>query len=1061
MRASARIIPLIAATAILLGGRAVTIRAQQQTDPSLSLTARTTKGSITKVDPGATVTAVFVVENRGHDPLSLSPRIAAPSDWSVVNGTQAFPLAAGESDTWVISVAVPSQTAAGRHVIPLELAASPGSRALVRDSLTVDVGERRAIDVKAMDHPAWVMAGKAYVATFLVRNAGNGPSPIHLSARDARGARVHLDTSLVMLSPDSSRLIHATVPTSTDLAGAAEDVLEIAATDIADTSSSASTSVRVTIVPLPGANDQFVTVPAQFSLRAAGPGTGVSPFELVGGGRLNDKSPAQVDFLLRGPTQEQSAFGERDEYRLGIRAPDYQARVGDAFYGYSQLTQAGQEGFGGGGEASLGLLTTGAYAERFRYVPDGGSDAGASVALRPGGLSSSSQLGVQVVDRVGGTLPGKVVSSNLVMNPIAGAHLDAEYAASQSGSGAGSATELLVSGSNFLQYDLSHIAGTTAFAGPAQASRHDYASLATPSWHDLLLDFSGSSHASDEAGAAYRLQTMNVGVSSANGSSLSYLVAAKHQGLATIADSTIGVGTVGFQPGIPGSPGITPSPLDNTVSADDGVQHGIVGRLQQALGPNRAWAGTELGSTRLAASGIDKPYQEFEIGNSVDVGTNTVGMWAQLYRGMSVTRGPTPQTVLGGNANLHLSRSTTLFFVGSGSIGQATSTSFAQVDARLTRSLSTGANISLRARILAGSQIPSASRRLVFLEYSLPVKLPVSALQTPGRVRGRIVNSETGKGVAGALVRLGGQTAVTDADGRVWFSGLAAGRYRVSLSQDMTFAGAAVDGDPSVYVDGTSGPPSTFQLTVARAASVEGAVHHWVVARTSIGGGPDSLVDAGPMRGVVVALTSGRDTLYRATDDSGRFRFTELSPKHSSVKVVTPPAAHARYEPEELQLDLVPGKSNEASFRLVPVRREVHMLDQTGEPVPIDMPAPASSPPLAAPQPAPPKPAASRSRTATSGRTASTAQSGVSAVLRVSARMRRPPSRGVGPTRLVARAAMTLAGRDDTLVRPDDTFARPDDTLARPDDTHVRRLALFHAARWRLSTHWPILSGTE
>src|SRR5579884_347601 len=135
------------ATAMLLGGLAKTTRAQQHPESSIGLIARSRTGSVAKVDPGSTVTAVYVVANRGHEALSLSPRIGAPSDWSVVTGTQDFPLAAGNSDTWVISLAVPSQTAAGRHVIPLELGAAPQSRALVRDSLIVEVAERRAIDV--------------------------------------------------------------------------------------------------------------------------------------------------------------------------------------------------------------------------------------------------------------------------------------------------------------------------------------------------------------------------------------------------------------------------------------------------------------------------------------------------------------------------------------------------------------------------------------------------------------------------------------------------------------------------------------------------------------------------------------------------------------------------------------------------------------------------------------------------------------------------------------------------------------------------------------------------
>lgn len=192
-----------------------------------------------------------------------------------------------------------------------------------------------------------------------------------------------------------------------------------------------------------------------------------------------------------------------------------------------------------------------------------------------------------------------------------------------------------------------------------------------------------------------------------------------------------------------------------------------------------------------------------------------------------------------------------------------------QADVLLTRHLRAGRSVSLRARVLGGGAIPSTDRSVAYLEYAMPMRLPVSRLRTPGRVYGRVVDAQTGRGVPGALVRLGPQVAITDKGGQVAFGGVPGGEHRVSMSQETSFAEAVFLGDPTLLVDSTRTQPTTFRLAIARGARIDVVVRRFAVARTGIGGAADSLADAGPLPNAMLMLTAGRDTIYRTTSQDG------------------------------------------------------------------------------------------------------------------------------------------------------------------------------------------------
>jgi hypothetical protein len=55
--------------------------------------------------PGATVSTALRITNRSVERIALAPIISVPADWSAPLGGLSFALAAGETDSWIVSVA--------------------------------------------------------------------------------------------------------------------------------------------------------------------------------------------------------------------------------------------------------------------------------------------------------------------------------------------------------------------------------------------------------------------------------------------------------------------------------------------------------------------------------------------------------------------------------------------------------------------------------------------------------------------------------------------------------------------------------------------------------------------------------------------------------------------------------------------------------------------------------------------------------------------------------------------------------------------------------------------
>ncbi len=844
--------------------------------------------------PSATVSLALRVTNGSAARVSLLPNIAVPAEWSAPVGAMPFSLDAGEADSWIVSVRVPARAPAGRYVIGLTATDSSGAER-IRDSLVIEVSARRGLELSLTNRPTYSVSGDAFRSVFLLQNKGNVPTTVSLRGTSGLGGIVTLDSGEVSLGAGEEKTIPVSVASRLKDAEARDDVLELFAVDKGDTSVTAFSSSRVTIVQEANSHEPLHRVASQLRLRAADRSAGVSPFELIGNGLLRDGGKEQLSFVMRGSAGRSSQFGDQDEYKIEVQGTHYTARVGDALYKASDLTNSGQSGFGGGLDIRQGPFSAGAFAQKFRFQFDGPSERGAYVKARADGVNGTPQVTVSGLSRTGGIYAGSIVSSGITMQPVSGAILELELAGSNGMLGRGVARTARISGGDKLRYDFGHVDGDNEFAGVARGQQHDYFSLAYRPLTDVQL-------------------TATTGAHRSSGVTLGFLAPQRYLASTLVAEYKT-------QYSLQYSD-VTRESSILALSVNE-YQRGVLAKSEQTFGTTRIWGGAGSG---LASNAIGEQhiYHELQLGVAASSGGNSFSLYGETSKGMSITRGASHLLTVGGDTRLRVLPTTYLIVAGFSSAVLDGGDRYAQADATLSQYLSTGATVSLRVRVSTINE--GQGRHVAFAEYSTPLQMPTGRARSIGRVRGRVVDQETGRGVSGTLVRLGPQAAITDDEGRVAFAGLPAGQYRLSIAQQRTQTPTVFTGDATVVIDSTRRVPTTFALAVQRAGIVEGSVRQMAVARTSLQSAPDSLADAGPLGAITLALIGVRDTVYASTDANGAYRFDEVSGGAWVLKVATEAGLGLRWEPAEIEVSVEPGATRTIEFRQVPRRRAVQMI---------------------------------------------------------------------------------------------------------------------------------------
>jgi hypothetical protein len=877
--------------------------AHAQSGPqSGALTVRAASGESTRIDAGGVSTSAFTVKNTSADTIHATPLLAVPRGWTVVMGTAPVAIAPGTMDTWLVGIAIPASAPANNYVVRASLATAHDT---TTDSIFVRVNERRVLEVLPMDVPGWVLAGARYESRFLVRNRGNVSSTVVLLGATGRGTHAEALPAGVTLAPGASTMVTVRVAIGTAFDRTTDDVLELTATDKGDNTVRATASTRTTIVSTE-AISRFATVPATLALRSIGAASGVSPVALSGGGLLPDNKTA-VDFLLQAPTGRQSpyGFGERDEYRANFTSDRFSLKLGDNVYGFSPLTSSGMIGTGAAFQETNGTLTAGAYAQHLRWFPGSNFEEGVILGTAP---DSARGLNSTFVERQSNGNAVTVGSVGGHIRLFQGATLHVETASSDSDHTNGFAERARIGGTiHNVTYDIGVLNGAATFAGQARGTTVEDGAVTARLGGQFTIGASGSARVSDIATPFSGLP-------------------AQHFSSATINASYGGLATLEY--------GWLSRRDDGALTELDGTQRGLRASTSFAVGAASFSLSAEHGVIDATLDASSRPYNVVTISAQTKLwNAGSISVFGTHDDGTTLTGGTSGVASAGVNLDFHLpfgfelalgtsaQRATLGVFDGSGAW-------FSQSDARLDYHFSGGQALSLRERIWQNpSVVGMADASATYLEFRMPLKLPVGLSHSVGRAEGIIVDANTGKPVVGALVRIADQAAVTDKNGRVSFGGLEPEKHLVSIDATGAVAGALLVGDAFVNVESKSTTPAKFSLAVARGGSVRALVRRLDRVNGTLDKGADSLVTVAMEPNVLVALESGRDTIYQSSDDRGRLDFGSVAPGKWTL-VVMPgdlPERHV-FESDRIELNVQPGARNDVELRLIPQRRAVTFI---------------------------------------------------------------------------------------------------------------------------------------
>lgn len=845
-----------------------------------------------EVEPGAVVTLALRVRHASG--AAGGPQILCdvPPGWSVVAAPSTGVLQPGTSQHVLLGLRVPADALHGRSEVKVRAGRSGASWALT-------VARRPGLAVRAGPPPAVAVSGERLALEWWVQNTGNDSLSVQLSP--GRGSLpVSLPDSL-HLAPGEAQHVKADLELPAALAEAEVWPVVVEATGRTfgsgeTVSSRARTEVRVVPSPAHSRVRAPRTYLATRSVAVSAPAGGGIQTGLAVSVPLRHDSSVVVAGAVRTPQPDNGVTGEPGEATLRVEGPGVRAQLGTGVYRLSPVTAGYVYGLGAQAEATRGAWNAAVVLRRSRLaVVDLGGALGRTVG--------PVRLDAHALRQLGG--PGRAAA--LRAQTDAAGRLDVE---------AGLAGRTTLEPTYQLQWALARGPGSFALGTERRGPDHPGADR-------------GSQHRS--ATGALRLpgrQTLQVGAWEQGFSgplgperSRSGVDAGmRHQTGDGRLTTRVGLG-IRSKKNIEPNAVLGASGMFGTVGA--ALRHGAVsvaasveaGHYADAEDAGAALAGTVSGTwagrrVRLLAT------VEGQIGRSLDAHHPRAawGVRAQgLYRaGRTQLRGTVAWDRYSGASAVPYA-----------AVGES-------VDGRAAVTVPLGAAASLTADVSAfrvGKTAP-LPRLQLGLNVALSGRAPFP-LQ-PDIVSGRIVHAETGAGVAGVLIQLGSDLAVSDSEGRFSFLRPDAGTYDLQLDRLSLGTEFAPAVPLPLRVEVRDGRLPDIEIPVWTRSRLAGEVRTWHV-RGGVGAVAADTVAGRPLAGAVVVASQG-DVRHRATTDvDGRFALTDLTPGWWDVAVVAGGPAGADLGRQRVLVP--PGGEGSAALRVVASPRKVRLQAAPVEPL--------------------------------------------------------------------------------------------------------------------------------
>lgn len=853
--------------------------------------------------------------------------IDVPTGWRVIVPPD-VQLPGDSAALRVLSFFVPADAPAGSHVVRLR--AESNDRPLAIDSVIVNVTQHVQVEVEIEEAPAWISPSDTFRVGFRVMNEGNTALDIELKLEGSLGLRLDPEAPASRrLAAGESSIVEAEGTSRSSEAAAASHTVQLTAWASGDTAMAAA-RVQVVDQGLARGVDRGHALPAEVRLRVSENSRELPAVRISAGGLLRPGGSTHAELLIQGPHMGHSIYSQRDVYRFSLQSHAFSLRLGDSVYALSPLTEAGREGAGAAAGLRAGPLEAGGFVQRDRRSGTGSEQHAAFTRLHIGKVAAVGANWLHHEDAFLGTR--NVMSAQGTLRAPGNWFIaDGEYG-SRLDQAAHAFAAHVRAGTKAFSVQLRRMRADSAYGSAYAGVMLDAAHVTVRPWRELFLEASAEERGSDRV---------------VGGSVLSH-----GEQSARLA---LGYGSVVAEARYYSAARTSPWAVTDRTARSAGIRLrlrlgrlALVPRLEAGRSMDRLtgesgtfWRGSSQASV-TTLSGTYTAAVEYFSGGTLHTISSGKGATASL----SASVRPTELTRLTLSAN------------GTRYTGDQSYTSLL-ANASLEQQLPFGHSIALRGSLRGIGGVFETRETVFLLDYTIPLRVPLTGSRASGSVSGRIDDGESGAPVERVIVEIGDRRAATNAQGYFEIRGLAAGNHHLRLDRSTIGMNRVPSKVLPAALEIRSGSTAVLDIALVPAARLEGRVVLVRQSAAAVAAGVGSQSAPEGLSGAIIELSRGGELVRRTVDEQGRFFVSDLRPGRWAVTVtrVRLPQ-HYHFERDTVMIEARSGEHIAVELRAVGRERRIQMIASADLTVTDDAPDTQPQTPAAA-RPSIPKPALS------------------------------------------------------------------------------------------------------
>ncbi len=860
--------------------------------------------------PGEVFTVIFRVTNTLAEVRHFTAHLDLPPAWQPVLPQRPFTLAPYAEDLRLISFQVPLDAPPGLYEVRYAARDQQNPASAGEGTVLVAVPPTWGLRLELDEAPRFAPADAPYHVRLFLFNEGNDAATAVLHATSNADLRVRLDPARLVLPPRSLRRVTVTVSPGEGRASAhRRHVLRVEARLKEAPEVRAHLGVVTDLVPPGGPGDGREALPAEVTLRGVGGSEGVTG--QVGAVAAGPLLGGTVDAVVMVPDQRRTSF-YRDRSRYGLR---YASRaldlyLGDQVYALSPLTEERQYGFGGGAEVRAGRLAVGGFYHKQRHAFLQEAYGGASVGYQ---VSRLARLSAHYLRRRG-FRDGDAVTLRTVLREGRTATADAEC-----GFGVQTAPGSPVSRAcsarlavdwRWLSYSARLLQASEAYPGRYYGLSGLSGSTVVRPWRWMRLEASAQDQRRRYAPGderRTRLYRVGGGLTARPGTHAAHL-------LAYYRDHRFDL-----------------VPDDVDVDRREASVQLKLGYDTRRLGLSGS---AELGHVWNELLGYEGDFRRYRVLTRLHLGRQSASLSVEHLRGLTVyRRDEQAQWRASLGSRFRLGARTLVALTLSGFVDRSAGGAeqiAGTAQARVEHTFRAGPRLELSGRHFAvGDGLGGGVRRgtgEVSLALVVPLGLPVGTRRGGRRLVGRVYDAETGAGLEGVALTLGGETALTDATGAFHLARPEDGIAYLRLDRISAGLGRVPMLDMPLEVQ--PGTEADLEIPMLRSARLAGRIEVVRTDGASDLAGPGAAPEPAAVRDAVLELSGDGRRLRAVADRTGRFLFPEVPPGPWTLRVLHAklPDYHA-VEHETYAVPLAPGQHDHLAIRVLPRQRRIQMIE--------------------------------------------------------------------------------------------------------------------------------------